>query len=116
MLLLFKKHRDTISEQTKTTTQETLEFQMNKQVEIFSSNPPINLFEESKWLLAVSCFEATNSVFIITDENNSFSITTPGYWFPRSGAETIHKLQKFLEFRSQNENELHVKENIKRRN
>ena len=34
---------------------------------------PINLME-GKWLLAVSSFECTNSVFNITDENNSLSL------------------------------------------
>ena len=49
-------------------------------MEAFSFNPPINLAEEGKWLLAVTYFETTNSVFNITDENNSFSIGTPGFW------------------------------------
>ena len=70
LLLLIKKHTDTLIEQTKTRPQETLEFKMNKQKQTFSFNPPINLLEEDKWLLAVSSFECINSVFIITDENN----------------------------------------------
>ena len=41
-------------------------------MQTLSFNPPINLVEEGKWLLAVSSFEATKSVFIITDENKSF--------------------------------------------
>ena len=49
-------------------------------METFSSNPSINLFEEDKRLLAVTSFEASNSVFNVTDENNSFSITTPAHW------------------------------------
>ena len=64
-----------MTEQTKTKPQETLEFKLNKQMQTFSFNPPINLFEESKWLLAVSFSECTNSVFNITDKNKSFSIT-----------------------------------------
>ena len=48
-------------------------------MQTFSFNPPINSVEEGKWLLAVSSFEATNSVFNITNENNTFSITTPGH-------------------------------------
>ena len=70
LLLLFKKHTDTLIEQTKTKPQETLEFTMNEQMQTFSFNPPINLVEEGKWLLAVSSFECTNSVFNITNENN----------------------------------------------
>ena len=80
MLLLIKKHTDTLIEQTKTRPQETLEIKMNKQRQIFSFNPPISLIEEDKWLLAVSSFECTNSVFNITNENNSFSIIIPGHW------------------------------------
>ena len=72
LLLLIKKHTDTLIEQTKTKTQETLEFKMNKQRQTFSFNPPIILTEEDKWLLAVSSFECTNSVFNITDDNNLF--------------------------------------------
>ena len=55
-------------------------------------------------------FEATNSVFKITDENRSFSTTTPGYWSSRGGAETNYKIQKLLEYISQNDHELHVQE------
>ena len=74
LLLLVKKHTDTLIEQTRTKPQETIEFKMNKQMQTFSFNPQINLVEEDKWLLAVSSFECTSSVFNITDENNSFSI------------------------------------------
>ena len=35
-------------EHTKTKPQETLEFKMNKQMQTFSFNPPINLSEEEK--------------------------------------------------------------------
>ena len=80
LLLLIKKHTDTLIEQTKTRPQETLEFKMDKQMQTFSFNPPINLIEEDKWLLAVSSFECTNSVFIITNDNNSFSIIIQGHW------------------------------------
>ena len=80
LLLLIKKHTDTLIEQTRTKPQENLEFKMNKQLQTFSFNPPINLLEEGKWLLGVSSFECTNSVFNITNENNSFSITISGYW------------------------------------
>ena len=66
--------------QTKTRPQETLEFKMNKQMQTFSFNPPINLLEQGKWLLGVTLFECTISVFKITDENNSFSITVPVHW------------------------------------
>ena len=45
---LKKKHTDNLIEQTKTKTQGTLEFKLNKQRQTFSFNPPINLVEEGK--------------------------------------------------------------------
>ena len=56
-------------------------------MESFSLSLPINLVEERKWLLAETSFEATNSVFNIDDENNSFSISTPGHGSPEFGEE-----------------------------
>ena len=52
----------------------------------------------------------------MTDENNSFPITTPGNFSSRGGAETIIKLQRLLGVRSQNDIELHVEEVRKRGN
>ena len=76
-------------EQTKTKPQETLEFKMKKQMQTFSFSPPTNLVQEGKWLLAVSSFDCTNSVFNLTKENNSFSITIPGHWESQSAEKTI---------------------------
>ena len=115
MLLLIKKHTDTLIEQTKTRSQETLEFRMNKQRQTFSFNPPINLLEEGRWLLAVSLFEYTNSVFNITKENNSFSIIIPGHYETESAQKTIDELNNLLELRSQNGIELHVEQVRKKR-
>ena len=77
-------------------------------------NPPIIFFEEGKWLLAVSFFLCRNSVFNITNENNSFSITILGHWENKSAEKTFDELIKLLEFRSQNDIELHV-EQVKKR-
>ena len=58
----------------------------------------------------MTSFECTNSVFNITNENNSFSITVPGHW--EFGSEKIiDELNKLLELRSL---ELHVNEVRKR--
>ena len=86
---------------------------MNKQRQTFSFNPPINLTEEEKWLIAVSSFECTNSVFNITDDNNSFSIIIPAHWETESDEKTINDLNKLLELKSL---ELHVEEVKKRGN
>ena len=113
LLLLIKKHTDNLIENTKPKPQETLEFKMNKQMQTFSFNPPINLVEEGKWLLAVSSFECTNSVFNITNENNSFSIIIPGHYQNKTDEKTIDDLNKLLELKSL---ELHVEEVKKRGN
>ena len=113
LLLLIKKHTDTLIEQTKTKPQETLEFRMNKQTQTFSFNPPINLIEEGKCLLTVSSLECTNSVFNINNENNSFSIIIPGHYQNKSDEKTIDDLNNLLELKSL---ELHVEEVRKRGN
>ena len=78
-------------------------------METFSSNPSIDFFEEGKWLLAVTSFEATISVLNENDENNSFSNTTPAHWSSEIVEETINQLNELSERRSENDNKLHVK-------
>ena len=112
LLLLIKKHTDTLIEQTKTKPQELLEFKTKKQMQTFSFNPSINLVEEGKWLMAISLFDCTNSVFNTTNENNSFSIFIPGHYQNKSDEKTIDDLNKLLEGKSL---ELHVEEVRKRR-
>ena len=107
LLLLIKKHTDTLIQQTKTKPQETLEFKINKQMQTCSFNPPINLVEEGKWFLGVTSFECTNSVFNITNENSSFSIIMPGHYETVSAEKMINDLNKLLELKSL---ELHVEE------
>ena len=113
LLLLNKKHTDTLIEQTRTRPQETLEIKMNKQRQTFSFSPPRNLVEESKWLLGVSSLECTNSVFNITNENNSFSIFIPGHYETDFAEKIIDDLNKLLELKSL---ELHVEAVRKRGN
>ena len=113
LLLLIKKHTDTLIVQSKTKPQETLEFKMNKQTQTFSFNPPLNLVEEGKWLMAVSLFDCTNSVFNITNENNSFSIIIPGHYQDEFAEKIIDEVNRLLELRSL---ELHVNEVRKRGN
>ena len=89
LLPLIKKHTDTLIEQTKIKPKGTLEFKMNKQMRTFSFIPPLNLLEEGKWLLAVSSFEGTSSVFNITNENNSFSIIVTGHYETESAEKKL---------------------------
>ena len=86
-------------EQPKKKPQETLEFNLNRRMETFSFNPPKNLLEEGRWVLAVTGFEATNSVFSICDENDvswsvSFSMNLRSYWRPLGSKRTIDKLKE----------------------
>ena len=111
LLLLIRKHTDTLIEQTKTKPQENLEYKINKQMQSFSFNHPNNLVEECRWLLAVSSFECRNSVCNKTDENNSFSIILSSHYQNKSDEKTIVELDKLLELNSL---ELHVKE-VRRR-
>ena len=91
LLLLIKKHTDTLIEQTKTRPQHTVEFKMNEQMQTFSFNLPINLVEEGKLLLGVSSFECTKSVFNITNENNLFSIIIQGHYQNESAEKLLTK-------------------------
>ena len=113
LLLLIEKHTDTLIQQTKTKPQVTLKFEMNKPTQTFSFNPPMNLVEEGKWLLGVTSLECTNSLFNITNENNSFSIIIPGHYQNKTDEKMIIDLNKLLELRSL---ELHVEEVRKRGN
>ena len=108
MLLLIKKHIETLIDRLLTKPQETIELRLKKQKETFSFNPPINLGEERKWLLAVTSFEAINSVFSLIGENKIFLISTPGQRSPEGSGENIDKVNELLEFRSQSDLELHV--------
>ena len=88
---------------------------MNKKVQTFSFNPPINSLEEGKCLLRVNSFECTSSVFNITLENSSFSVAIPGHSKTKSAEKTIDELNKFLELRAQNGIDLHVEQIRKKR-
>ena len=59
-------------------------------------------------------FITTNSVFINTNDKNSFSITIPGRWDSKSAEKINYELSKIKELRSENDIELHVKEVKKR--
>ena len=85
-------------------------------MENYSFSPPIKLVEEGRWLLAVTSFELANSVFNITNENNSFPITIPGHWNSKSAEKTFDELYKLFQLRSQNDIDSHVQEVRKRGN
>ena len=55
----------------------------------------------------MSSFECTNSVFNITNENNSFAINISGPWENKSAKKTFDELNNLLELKSL---DLHLKE------
>ena len=115
LLLSIGKHTDSLTEQTRTKPQDLGEFKLKKQMEMFSFSPLINLYDEANCFLTVTIFGALISDSSITGEDNTFSISTPGHWSSRGGAEAINGLQKFLETRHQNYIKLHLEEVMKRR-
>ena len=60
-------------------------------------------------MLALTSFEATNSVFNISDTNNTFLLPSPGHLFSRGGVAYITKLKNLIKVRSESDFELHVK-------
>ena len=89
ILLLIKKRTDTLIEQARTKSQETLEIKSKKQMETSSFLQVLNLLEEGKWLLAVASFETTNSVFDKTPENKILSFSTTSRWVPDGSEEIV---------------------------
>ena len=82
-------------------------------MQTFSFNPPINLLEEGKWLLGVSSFECTNSVFTVSNEKNSFSILIPGHYQTEFAEKMNNDLNKLIELKCL---ELNIEEVRKRGN
>ena len=72
LLLSIAKSNLDIVENTLSKPQETLEFKMNKQKESFSFDVPLELPEQ--WMIGVTSLEVYNSVYNITNKNNSFQI------------------------------------------
>ena len=72
LLLSIAKSNQEIVDNTHSKPQETLEFKMNKQKESFSFDVPLELPEQ--WMMGVTSLEVYNSVYNITNKNNSFQI------------------------------------------
>ena len=88
---------------------------MKKEVQTFRFRHQKNLIEGCNWLLVVSSFGATNSVFKISDENNSFPYSTPSHCNSEDGENFNNKLHRLLELRSESDIDLHVKNGKKER-
>ena len=58
----------------------------------------------------MTSFNTTNSAFVITDENNTFTDSKPSYWSPQNGEERITQQNKILELRTKKDIDLNVKE------
>ena len=74
LLLSITKNCEKLVEQTHRKPEETLEFKMTKQSEIFHFKPPIQTKED--WMLGLIDLEKYNSLFNITKENNKFKLYT----------------------------------------
>ena len=61
-------------------------------------------------MFAATSSEATSSVFNITNENNSFSITIPSHWNSKSVEKAFDELFKLIELRSENDFEIHFEQ------
>ena len=83
-------------------------------METVSFKHSMNLVEEDRWLLGVMTFEATNSVFNITDEKSTISTSTPGQWVLEVSEKIVAMLYKLMKLRSENDFELHIEEVGKR--
>ena len=66
---------------TKNQSQETLQFEVNRQSDTFSFIYPLKLRYGEDWLLAVSSIEVCNSVFDVNIVNKSFSIFVSTFQF-----------------------------------
>ena len=58
----------------------------------------------------MTSFEATNSVFDITDGYNRLSVSAPNHWCSRGEVEALNRMRIFLKLKSQTDTEFHVKE------
>ena len=72
LLLSVTKNCETLSEQTHTKPQETLEFKMTKPKETFHFKSPIQL--KGDWMIGLTDLEVYNSIFNKTEENNTFEL------------------------------------------
>ena len=74
LLLSVTKNCETLIEQTRTKTQETLDFKTTRTKETFSFKRPISI--EGSWMTELTNLEVYNSFFTITEENTKFELYT----------------------------------------
>ena len=93
LLLSTTKNCESLTEQTHTKPQETLEFKMVKPRETFHFKPPIQI--KGDWMIGLTDLEVYNSIFNITEENNKFEL----YKFPdkKAGGVTYEKVRGEIE-------------------
>ena len=76
LLLSFTRNCETFIKQTHRKTEETFEFKLTKPRETFSFKPSVKLALDSNWMIHLTKLEVYNSIFDITDENNTFKFCT----------------------------------------
>ena len=88
LLLNLAKSNLDIAQNTLSKPQETLEFKMKKQKQIFAFDTPINI--PDNWMMGVTSLEVYNTVYNITERNNKFQILLD----EEEAFEILHTRQK----------------------
>ena len=93
LLKSIAKNCEKLIEQTHRKAEETLEFKMTKQREIFHFTPPISI--AGSWMMGLTSVKVYNCIFNITEENNKFEL----YKFPdeKAGGVTYEKVRDYNE-------------------
>ena len=93
LLLSITKNCQTLIDQTRRKSEETLEFKTTKPREKFHFKPPISI--EGFWMIGLTDLEVYNSIFNITEENNKLQL----YKFPdeKSGGVSYIKVRDEIE-------------------
>ena len=98
LLLSIAKNWETLIHQIHTIPEETLEFKMNKAIETFHVNPPIQV--EDDWMLGLIDLEVYNTIFNPTEKSTSFKI----YKYPDGKSVSVsyekvrNEIEKVLDF------------------
>ena len=93
LLLSITKNCETLIDQTHRKAEETLEFKMIKPRETFHFKPPIQV--KGDWMIGLTDLEVYNSIFNITEQNNTFKL----YKFPdeKAGGISYTKVRDEIE-------------------
>ena len=83
-----KNISDTKTAETTSRATESADVKLCKSIDTFSSNPQL-LLPEKIYMIAVTKNEVSTSYLIITDQNKTFAIYTPGSWQDPDTKKTV---------------------------